>query len=129
MTKVLDALSLTYYDAPAELQMGIRQFWPIAEWDNAARVAYMESDWSAFAESDTRSANFPCGAVLTYKDGIAILAEWSIGWFQINVCTLPTDWDSRRLFNTIENCGTAHQLWTERGWKPWLITATALGLL
>lgn len=129
MTAITQARSVTFDDAPQELQLGVSEFWPQSEWDNAVRISLLESGWSAFAENDTRSQTNPCGSVLRYKDGLAILAEWSIGWFQINVCTMDPSWDARRLFNTRENCGTAHALWAERGWKPWLISAGELSLL
>lgn len=116
-------------DCPAELAAAIREFWPEDQWDNAAAVAQLESGWSAFAEYDTTSATVPCGHLLTTRDGVRITAEHSIGWYQINVCNLPADWTPAHLFNTRHNAGTAHQLWSERGWEPWYFSAKTLGLL
>lgn len=116
-------------EAPEELQAGIREFWPEAEWDNAASIAFLESAWSAFAENDTtKQGAVPCGSVLYVRDGVSVTAEHSIGWFQINACNFP-DWPWARLFNTRHNCGTAHMLWAQRGWQPWYFSARALGLL
>jgi hypothetical protein len=117
-------------DAPPELSEWIKEFWPSTEWDNAASISLLESGWSAFAVADTRDASHPCGSVLHVRpDGITVTAEYSIGWFQINACTLPLDWTAENLYNTRHNCGTAHALWTERGWQPWYFSAKALGLL
>jgi hypothetical protein len=115
-------------DAPAELAVSIREFFPEAEWDNAASVAFLESGWNAFALADTRTASAPCGAALDTRDGVAITAELSVGYFQINACNFPT-WPWERLFNARHNAGTAHSLWAVRGWQPWYFSATALGLL
>lgn len=120
-----------YQAAPAELQQSIAEFFPEAEWDNAAAIAMLESGWSAFAEYKTVTPSSPCGARLADRDGTVITAEWSIGWFQINVCSLPADWDSRYLFNTRHNVGTAHMKWDDAGqsWSPWYFSAQALGLI
>jgi hypothetical protein len=116
-------------DAPQELQVAIREFWPESEWDNAAAIAFLESAWSAFAEANTTDPAHPCGSTLRYQDGQRITAERSIGWFQINCCNLPGDWIPEHLFNTRHNAGTAHQMWASRGWWPWYFSATELGLL
>jgi hypothetical protein len=116
-------------DAPPELQEAIREFFPEVEWDNAAAIAQLESDWSAFAEYDSTDANHPCGAVIGARAGVVITAEHSVGWFQINACNLPPDWHWEHLFNTRHNVGTAHDLWSRRGWSPWYFSAKALGLL
>jgi hypothetical protein len=116
--------------APAELSASIREFWPEAEWDNAAAIAELESGWSAFAVADTRTASAPCGAIIrTDPSGVRVAAEYSIGWFQINACNLPPDWIPENLYNTRHNCGTAHAMWAERGWAPWYFSARALGLI
>jgi hypothetical protein len=117
-------------DAPKELSDAIREFWPQAEWDNAAAVSVLESGWSAFAVADTRDATHPCGAtVRTDPTGVTIAAEYSIGWFQINACNLPADWVAENLYNTRHNCGTAHAMWVSSGWSPWYFSARALGLI
>lgn len=120
---------LHYADAPEELQSYVSAFWPPGEWDNAVRIAYLESGWSAFAERDTRDPEHPCGARLDPINGVPVSAEWSIGWFQINACDLPPDWRPEHLFNTRHNCGTAHEYWSKRGWSPWFFSAQKLGLL
>lgn len=118
-------------DAPAELQDGIMEFWPQEEWQNAVHIALLESGWDAFAKNDTRDADHPCGAVLRDVDGVAVTAELSVGYFQINACNLPPDWEWQRLYNARHNCGTAHQLWDEAGqsWRPWYFSAKQLKLI
>lgn len=116
-------------DAPTELADAIREFFPEAEWDNAASIAKLESGWDAFASRDTRDTNHSCGAVIGVVNGVVVTAEWSISYFQINACNLPPGWNPAHLFNTRHNVGTAHMLWAERGWSPWLFSAKTLGLL
>lgn len=74
----------TIDQAPEELQVSIREFWPPSEWDNAAAVSQLESGWNAFAVNDTTDMSHPCGAVLDTFGGVAVTAERSIGYFQIN---------------------------------------------
>lgn len=114
--------------APAELQAVIEEFWPEPEWDPAAAVAEKESNFDAFALNDTTDAEHPCGAELPSIGNVVITAERSVGYFQINACNYP-GWDWHRLYNARHNAGTAHALWTERGWSPWFFSATSLGLL
>lgn len=116
-------------DAPVELQVAIKEFWPESEWDNAASISQLESGWDAFALADTTDAQHPCGAVIGQRGGTTITAERSIGWFQINTCNLPPDWEWQRLYNTRHNAGTAHAMWVERRWQPWFFSAQTLGLL
>jgi hypothetical protein len=117
-------------DAPAELAESIREFWPQAEWDNAASISRLESGWSAFAVNDSRDASHPCGSLLRIDPtGVSISAEYSLGWFQINACNLPTNWVPENLYNTRHNCGTAHMYWSQSGWSPWYYSAKALGLI
>lgn len=121
---------------PGELYDAIDEFWPPEEHDNALAVSYLESNWSAFAELDTTDADHPCGAFLrnvpvpSTRGTVRVTAEHSIGWFQINACNLPIDWDPRHLFNTRHNVGTAHKLWADAGnsWSPWYFSARQLGL-
>jgi hypothetical protein len=117
------------YEAPDELAAAIAEFFPGPEWDNAASISLLESGWNAFATRDTRDAQHPCGAVLEVRNNITITAEYSIGWFQINACNIPPDWCAAHLYNTRHNVGTAHALWSERGWHPWLLSAQKLGLV
>lgn len=116
-------------DAPTELADAIREFFPQEEWDNSARVSYLESGWNAFALADTRRPGLPCGAFLYTRGGVNVTAEVSVGWFQINGCNLPPGWRWEHLFNTRHNVGTAHLYWSQRGWAPWFFSAQALGLL
>lgn len=120
---------LSISDAPVELADAIREFFPESEWDNAARVSYLESGWSAFALADTTTPSAPCGFPLYERDGVTVTAERSIGWFQINGCNLPPGWRWEMLFNTRHNVGTAHLYWSQRGWQPWYFSARQLGLL
>jgi hypothetical protein len=116
-------------DAPYEVADSIREFWPTEEWDNAASVFFLESGWNPFAENDsTKRGTVPCGTVLYVRDGITVTAEDSIGVAQLNTCNFPT-WDPRYFFNTRHNLGTAHLLWTQRGWEPWYFSAKQLGLI
>jgi hypothetical protein len=119
----------TIDQAPLELAEAIREFWPAEEWDHAASVARLESGWNPFAEADTTQAgNIPCTTVLYTRDGVAVTAEDSIGWFQLNACNFPT-WNRAHFFNSRHNAGTAHMLWSMRGWQPWYFSAKSLGLL
>ena len=116
-------------DAPDELAAAIREFFPPDQWDNAASVSQLESGWNAFALADTTDAAHPCGAYLGERDGVRVTAERSVGWFQINGCNLPENWNWHHLYNTRHNVGTAHDMWARRGWQPWYFSATQLGLL
>lgn len=116
-------------EAPYDLASPIREFWPESEWSNAASIAFLESGWNAFAVDDTRSSAHPCGSVIREIEGVAITAEYSIGYFQINACNLPPDWTPEHLFNGRHNAGTAHDLWTRQGWSAWYFSARQLGLL
>lgn len=116
-------------EAPAEIADPIREFWPPEEWDNAASISFLESGWQWDAENDTTAGGSrPCGEVIATRGGVAISAEHSIGYFQINACNYPS-WNPGHLFNARQNAGTAHALWLDRGWSPWFFSATQLGLL
>lgn len=124
-----DPKTLTVDDAPAELADAIREFWPQSEWDNAARVAYLESGWDAFALADSTDSYHPCGTPLYERDGVTVTAELSVGYFQINACNFP-GWEWQRLYNARHNAGTAHMLWDRAGgWSPWYFSARSLGIL
>jgi hypothetical protein len=118
----------TISDAPLELQVAIQEFFPQEEWDNAASIAQLESGFNAFAVLDSTDNEHPCGARLgaTHR-GVAIVAERSVGYFQINSCNFP-DWEWQRLYNARHNAGTAHMIWAEQGWCAWLFSAQSLGL-
>jgi len=117
-------------DAPIELQVSIQEFWPQEEWDNAASVAELESDFDAFALTYTTTAASPCGAPIGERDGVRVSAERSVGYFQINSCNFP-GWEWQRLYNARHNAGTAHALWDSAGrtWRPLFFSATKLGLI
>jgi hypothetical protein len=117
-------------DAPAELQLAIEEFWPEAEWPNAAAVAQLESGFDAFALNDTTDAAHPCGTPIGVRGGVNITAERSVGYFQINACNLPPAWEWQRLYNARHNAGTAHKLWDDaaQSWRPWYFSAQKLGL-
>lgn len=118
----------TVADAPVELQVAIQEFWPQEHWDNAAAIAHLESGFNAFALKDSTDAYHPCGSSVGEIDGVPVAAERSVGYFQINSCNFP-DWEWQRLYNARHNAGTAHMLWSERGWSPWFFSARSLGLL
>lgn len=126
----MDPLLLTLGDAPAELQAAIREFWGQQEWENAARISYLESGWNWDAEYDSTTETKPCGAYLNSVNGVRVTAEHSIGYFQINACNFP-GWNPCHFFNPRQNAGTAHALWDGAGqrWTPWLFSAMALGLV
>jgi len=113
-------------DCPAELAVAIKEFWPVDEWDNAAHIAQLESSWNAFALNDTTDAEHRCGAPLPSIQGIPVVAEHSVGYFQINSCNFP-GWEWARLYNARHNAGTAHMLWEQAGgWSPWAFSSAKL---
>ena len=115
-------------DAPDDLAYEIKRYtdW---DWNEAASVSKLESDWKWDAQNDTtQGGTIPCGTPLSYRDGVLITAERSLSYFQINTCDFP-DWDPGQLWNTKQNVGTAHMLWNQRGWGPWYFSAQKLGLL
>jgi hypothetical protein len=115
-------------EAPAELAAVIKQFWPEHEWDNAANISKLESGWNAFAILDTTDDTHPCGSPVGYYEGVPVSAERSVGYFQINTCNYP-GWEWARFYNAWHNAGTAHHLWSQRGWQPWFFSARRLGLI
>lgn len=115
-------------DAPPELQVAIQEFWPPEEWDHAAAIASLESDFNAFAVRDTTDREHPCGSRLGTTSGVPVSAERSVGYFQVNSCNFP-EWEWQRLYNARHNAGTAHDIWTRQGWGAWFFSATKLGLL
>jgi hypothetical protein len=120
--------SIQDHGLPAELAVAIREFWPEAEWDVAASISYLESDWNAFALLDSTDADHPCGTPVRELPEMTITAERSVGYFQLNSCNFP-NWEWQRFYNARHNAGTAHMLWAQRGWSPWYYSATQLGLL
>ena len=116
-------------DAPPELQVAIQEFWAADEWENAAAISFLESNWNAFAVADTRTPEHPCGSVIYKSGGVAVSAEYSIGYFQINACNIPPDWNPNHLYNARHNAGTAHDIWSRQGWSAWYYSAKRLGLI
>jgi hypothetical protein len=114
-------------ECPIELQVAIKEFWPENEWDHAASVSKLESNWDAFALLDTATTHGGCGVVIEHRNGVAVTAERSVGYFQINACNFP-DWEWQRFYNARHNAGTAHMLWESRGWSPWFFSAQTLNL-
>lgn len=115
-------------NAPEELAVSIREFFPPEEWDTAASISYLESSWNAFAVHDSTDANHPCGAELGLHNGVRVVAERSVGYFQVDSCNFP-DWEWQRLYNARHNAGTAHLIWSRQGWGAWYFSALTLGLL
>lgn len=115
-------------EAPAEIAYPIREFWPQEEWDNAAAISQLESDWQWNAELDSTSPDAPCGTPIGERGGVVVYAEHSIGYFQINACNFP-DWNPAHFFNARQNAGTAHAIWAEQGWGAWYFSALQLGLI
>lgn len=116
--------------APWELQSVIPEFWPESEYDNAARIAYLESGFNPFALNDSTSPDLPCGAYLRSQGGVRITAERSVGYYQINSCNFPeTEW--QRFYNARFNAQKAADLWEQAGrtWRPWYFSAKRLGLI
>jgi hypothetical protein len=114
--------------APCELQCGIREFWSEDQWENAANIAYLESNYNVFAVADTRDPDHPCGSHIRTVDGVVVSAELSVGYFQINACNFPL-WEWQRLYNARHNCGTAHMIYDQQGWGAWYFSAKRLGLI
>lgn len=116
-------------EAPYDVADAIREFWPESEWDNAASIAFLESGWNPFAVANTVTDSVPCGTPLRLENGITVVAERSIGYFQINACNFP-NWEWQRFYNGRHNAGTAHQLWDQAGqsWSPLYFSAQTLGL-
>jgi hypothetical protein len=119
---------MTLESAPLELQDGIREFFPESEWENAANIAWLESGFDAFAVHDSTDSDHPCGSSLGERNGVAITAERSVGYFQVDTCNFP-NWEWQRLYNARHNCGTAHLIWVRQGWAAWYFSAKQLGLI
>jgi hypothetical protein len=115
-------------EAPAELLAAVTEFWPEDEIDNALGVAQLESGWNAFAKNDTATRYGGCGVPIGSVQGVPVVSERSVGYFQINSCNFPS-WEWQQFYNARHNAGTAHMLWAERGWSPWFFSARTLGLL
>jgi len=119
-----------FADAPLELLVAVREFWPSEEWVNALSISQLESGWDAFALNDTVTDQGPCGEIIGNAAGMDISRERSVGYFQINSCNFPS-WEWQRFYNARHNAGTAHLLWAQAGssWRPWYFSAKKLGLI
>lgn len=116
--------------APWELQGVIPEFWPESEYNNAARIAYLESGFNPFALNDSTTQYVPCGTYLRSQGGVRITAERSVGYYQINSCNFPEiEW--QRFYNARFNAEKAASLWEQAGrsWKPWYFSAQRLDLI
>ncbi len=117
-----------YGIAPGTLSDLIRLYWLSSEWVNAASVAYLESHWRPTAVADTRGrAGGLCNQPYTLPDGRHALTEYSVGYFQINVCAHGgtfAEWaDGER------NVSYAAGLYRARGnYGAWFYSAGILGL-
>lgn len=121
-------LSTQFGVAPDELSNAIRRFWPESEWSNAASVAYLESHWRANAIADTRAkGGGQCNIPYTLSDGRAALTEYSVGYFQINICAHGgtfAEWADPET-----NVSYAASLYRARGnYGAWHYSAVRLGL-
>lgn len=116
--------------APIILSGEIMNWWPYEVWTDAARVSFYESaGWKSEATNDTRyRAGGQCG-VRYYLDppGIWAQTEYSVGYFQINICAHGHDFNYWR--DARNNARYAAQLYAAGGWQPWTYTATRLGLI
>lgn len=113
---------------PDELVSLVHQNWPWSEWSNALAVSLAESNWEADAEANTVTDEHPCGSFLYDRGGVAVSAERSVSYFQINLCNYPQDrW--AELLTPEGNVAEAAELWRQRSWQPWYFTASRLGLL
>ena len=115
-------------DAPYDLANPVMEFFPQTEWDNAVSIAFLESRWDAFSVDNSTDPDHPCGTPLRMVDGVEVVAERSVGYFQINSCNYP-DWEWQRLYNGRHNVGTAHLIWATQGWRAWYFSAKQLGLI
>jgi hypothetical protein len=123
-----ETMRKTTKDCPGELAVSIEWLWPEAEWSNAASIAFLESNFDAFAVNDTVTPDHPCGSVIATRGGVRITAEVSVGYFQINACNIDMpQWT--RLYNAEQNAMFAYDLWSRRGWSPWYFSAKKLGLI
>jgi hypothetical protein len=117
-----------YGIAPGTLSDLIRLYWPPSEWVNAASVAYLESHWRPQAVADTRGrAGGLCNQPYTLSDGRPARTEYSVGYYQINICAHGgtfAEWA-----NPDRNVSYAAQLYRARGnYGAWFYSAGQLGL-
>lgn len=116
--------------APAELSTAIKKVWPKSLWGDAARVSFHESSWNPQATNDTRHlGGGQCGVRYWLASaGIYADTEYSVGYFQINICAHGED--AAHWYNADNNVQKAWELYSARGgWGDWAYTAGQLGLL
>jgi hypothetical protein len=117
--------------APKELSDAIRNHFPQEVWSDAARISYYESSWKHDATNDTRHlAGGLCGQRYWLASaGIWASTEYSVGYFQINICAHGQD--AEYWYDADHNVSKAADLYAARGnaWDDWAYTAGRLGLL
>lgn len=116
-------------NAPIAFSTAVRKYFPRDQWVNAARVSYYESGWRSNATNDTRwRANGQCSVRYWLESaGIWALTEYSVGYFQINICAHGGDAD--HWSDVDNNVKKAGELFRASGWHPWAYTAGRLGLI
>ena len=115
--------------APSDLSDALRKYWPESLWTDAARVAYPESaGWKRNAERNTLAqAGGRCNVPIGYINGVRIVSEDSVGYFQINVCSHGHD---REYWLDVDNnVRGAYEIYRSEGWGAWQFTARSLGLI
>lgn len=129
-TVVADGLIVTPYGpVPRSVSEAIMGHFPREVWTDAGRVAHGESGWRYNAIRSTLDrAGGRCGVLLGYlPNGMAYYSEESVGIFQINRCSHG---GTKEYWEDIEtNVKKAGQLYAEKGWYPWIATATTLELI
>lgn len=95
-----------FNQCPGMLKEAISTYFPVSQWENAARISYCESGWreDAHHESDV---------------------ENSKGVFQINALAHPDLDSSLNLFTYWDNTRAASTVWSRSGnrWRPWYCCA------
>lgn len=116
---------------PAQLSDAIKKYFPRDVWGDAARISYHESSWKHDATNDTRGlAGGLCGQRYWLASaGIYASTEYSVGYFQINICAHGED--AEHWYDADNNVQKAAELYEAAGnkWTDWAYTAGQLGLL
>jgi LysM repeat protein len=126
------SIQTRYGPAPVNLSAAIRKYFPTREWVNAAEISQLESTWRATAVADTRhqgggKCNVQYRLHLADCRFVNALTEYSIGFFQINVCAHGGTYQTWIVPDT--NVEKAVTLWKASGWRPWYFSALKLGLI
>lgn len=114
---------------PPLLNDALQRHWPIELWTDAARVSYYESvGWRRDAALDTRHyAGGRCNVPYVHPQFGDATTEYSIGYFQINSCAHGGTFEFWT--NPDNNVKKAWELFEQRGWHPWTLTARKLNLI